>query len=98
MYLRGTTAVKFGGVAASSWVVNSSTQITAIAPPQAAGTVDITVTTPTGTSATSGSDQFTYTSVGAPTVTVVGPNAGPTAGGNTVAITGTYCADGDGPE
>ncbi len=89
--LQDTSAVSFGGVAAASWYLNSSTQITAVAPPQAAGTVDITVTTPAGTSVTSGSDEFTYTSVGAPTVTVVGPNAGPTAGGNTVAITGTNC-------
>ena len=87
----GTSQVSFGAYAASSVTVASSTQITAVAPPQAAGTVDITVTTPAGTSATSGSDEFTYTSVGAPTVTVVGPNAGPTAGGNTVAITGTHC-------
>ena len=85
-----TSAVSFGGVAAASWYLNSSTQITAVAPPQAAATVDITVTTPAGTSATSSSDHYTYTSVGAPTVTVVSPNAGPTAGGNTVAITGTH--------
>ena len=79
----GTSQVSFGAYAASSVTVASSTQITAVAPPQAAGTVDITVTTPAGTSATSGSDQFTYSSVGAPTVTLVSPNAGPTAGGNT---------------
>jgi hypothetical protein len=29
-------------------------------PPQASGTVDVTVTAPAGTSATSAADQFTY--------------------------------------
>ena len=45
------------------------------------------MTTAGGTSATSSADQFTY--VAAPTVTAVSPNAGPTAGGTTVTITGT---------
>src|SRR5208337_5028734 len=52
-----------------------------------AGTVDVTVTTPGGTSATSASDQFTYDPV--PTVTGVTPAAGPVAGGTTVTVTGT---------
>ena len=45
---------------------------------QAPGTVDVTVTTPNGTSATSALDQFTYEP--APTVTGVSPNAGLPAG------------------
>jgi hypothetical protein len=56
----GATAVMFGNVAASSFTVNSATQITATAPPEAAGTVDIRVTTPGGTSPASSSDQFTF--------------------------------------
>jgi uncharacterized membrane protein len=40
--------------------VDSDTQITAISP-AGTGTVDITVTTPAGTSAVSQDDQFTYT-------------------------------------
>jgi hypothetical protein len=59
--LTGATAVKFGSTNASSFTVNSSTQITATAPSEADGTVDITVTTPGGTSATSGADQYTFT-------------------------------------
>jgi len=55
----GATAVKFGTTTAA-FTVNSSTSITAIAPPGVTGTVDITVTTPNGTSATSVADQFTY--------------------------------------
>ncbi len=56
----GATAVSFGGTAATSFMVNSATQVTAVAPPGTAGPVDITVTAPSGTSATSASDQFTY--------------------------------------
>ncbi|MBW0370301.1 IPT/TIG domain-containing protein (plasmid) [Ensifer adhaerens] len=81
-----TGAVKFGA-ATAIYTINSSTQITATAPANSAGTYDITVTTPGGTSATNASDQFTY--VAAPTVTSTSPAAGPTSGGTTVTITGT---------
>ena len=76
----GATAVKFGVTAAASFTVNSATQITATSPAGSAGAVDITVTTPGGTSATGAADQFTYVTP-APTVTGVAPNSGPTAGG-----------------
>ena len=56
-------------------------------PPHAAGVVDITVTTPGGTSATGSGDQYIYALV--PAVTSVTPGAGPPAGGNTVVVTGT---------
>jgi hypothetical protein len=49
--------------------------------------VDVTVTTPSGTSPTSSSDLFTYTLV--PTVTGVSPIKGPVGGGTTTKITGT---------
>ena len=55
----GATAVKFGASSAKSFTVNSTTSITAVSP-KGKGTVDITVTTPGGTSATSAADQFTY--------------------------------------
>jgi CSLREA domain-containing protein len=58
--LSGVTAVKFSATAASSFSVNSDTQITAISPAGSAGTVDITVTNSYGTSATGSSDQFTH--------------------------------------
>lgn len=64
----GATGVKFGSVAATSFSVTSDAQITAVAPPEAAGTVDVTVTGPTGTSASSSADQFTY--LAAPTFTL----------------------------
>ena len=82
----GASAVKFGSTNASSFTVNSATQITASSPAGSAGAVDITVITAGGTSATSASDQFTY--VGAPTVSGILPTSGPTAGGTSVTITG----------
>src|SRR5205807_2591428 len=66
-----TTGVKFGGVNATSIVVLNSSTITANSPATLnTGTVDVTVTTPSGTSATSASDHFTYNAV-TPTVTAV---------------------------
>ena len=56
----GASAVTFGSTAATSFTVNSATQITATAPAHAAGAVDVRVTTPGGTSLTGPADQFTY--------------------------------------
>ena len=67
-------------------VVNA-TAVTATTPAHAAGTVDVTVTTPGGTSAKSSADQYTYAAV--PTVTSLSPAAGPIAGGTNITITGT---------
>lgn len=83
----GATQLKFGSDAAPGFTVNSATQITVTTTSHSAGTVDITVTTAGGTSATSSSDQYTF--VTAPTVTALSPTAGSTAGGTTVTITGT---------
>ena len=87
--LNGASAVKFGSVAATSFTINSPTSITAVAPTQAAGTVQVTVTTPNGTSATSGASQFQYVSASAPTVTAVTPAFGPMAGGTSVSLLGS---------
>ena len=56
----GVTAVKFGSTSAASYTVNSATQITAISPVGSAGIVDITVTTPGGTSALVSGDKYDY--------------------------------------
>ena len=56
----GTTAVKFGSSNATSFTVNSATSITATSPAGSAGTVNVTVTTAAGTSATGAANQFTY--------------------------------------
>ena len=53
----------------------------------AGDTVDVTVTTPGGTSATSAAGKYTY--IPAPTVTTLDVTSGPGAGGNTLVITGT---------
>jgi hypothetical protein len=84
-YLTGATAVKFGSTNASSFTVNSATSITAVSPAEAAGGVDVTVTTPEGTSKLSSADRFKFT----PTITNVSPNHGPAAGGTSVTLTGT---------
>ncbi|MGP8241047.1 MAG: IPT/TIG domain-containing protein, partial [Solirubrobacteraceae bacterium] len=81
------TGVSFGSTAATSYTVDSATQITATAPAGSAGAVDVTVTTPGGTSTTSPSDHYTY--IPEPTVTKVEPGEGPLVGGTPVTITGT---------
>jgi len=53
-------SVTFGGALASSVTVTSSTALTAVAPAGTAGTVDVRVTTPAGTSTVSAADHFTY--------------------------------------
>jgi hypothetical protein len=58
------SAVRFGAQEASEFKVESSTSITAVAPPALAGSVEVTVTTPSGTSENS-SARFGYES-GAP--------------------------------
>ncbi len=59
------TAVYFGTVAASSFTIVSPTEITVVSPAGLqAGIVDVTVTTPGGTSPTSSADQFQYSSGG----------------------------------
>jgi hypothetical protein len=55
------TSVTFGSKAATSFTVNSSTQITATAPADVVGQENVVVSTITGTSASSSSDTYTYT-------------------------------------
>ncbi len=85
--LSGASAVDFGTTPAASYTVEGDSQITATAPSEAAGTVDVTVTTPGGTSAICAADEFAY--LAAPTVTGISPPAGPLAGGTTVTISGS---------
>jgi Regulator of chromosome condensation (RCC1) repeat/IPT/TIG domain len=83
----GATAVKFGATAAPSFTVISSESVEAAIPAGAPGTVDVTVTTPSGISPTGPSDRYTYAAQ--PTVTKVSPTSGPVGGGTSVTITGT---------
>ncbi len=55
----GATAVKFGSAGAASFTVDSETSITAVSPP-GTGEVDLTVSTPEGTSYTSPRDLYSY--------------------------------------
>jgi IPT/TIG domain len=64
--LNGATAVTIGGLAATSVAVVNATTITAVTPAHAAGTVDVTVTTPGGTG--TGSSLYTYVTVSFSTV------------------------------
>ena len=80
----GATKVSFGAGEAGSFKVQSPTTIVAFSPP-GAGSVDVTVSTPGGTSATSKKDLFEYI----PAVEGVAPGAGSKAGGTPVTITGS---------
>jgi hypothetical protein len=79
--LTGATAVTFNNVAATTFTVNSATQITATVPTTAT-TGPIRVTTPNGT----GSSLTNFT-IAAPTITSFAPTFGPV--GTSVVITGT---------
>ncbi len=82
--LSRATGVKFGTTAGTGLTVNSGTSIM-VTSPAGTGTVDVTVTTAGGTSATSAADKFTY--YAAPTITSFTPTSGVT--GTSVVITGT---------
>ena len=83
----GASSVTFGSVPATSFTVNrAGTKITAISPPEAAGTVDVVVTTPQGPSLPSASDRYTFL---APVVKGLTPSSGLTTGGKKVVITGS---------
>jgi hypothetical protein len=72
--LVGASAVKFGSTGAASFTVDSASKVTATSPPGAAGAVDVTVTTPGGTSPAGAVDRFTYTATA--TATATGTNNG----------------------
>ncbi len=88
----GATKVAFGAVAATKFTVESSTEIVATAPAEAAGAVFVTVATPSGTSGTVSAARYTYLSGGqsvVPAVTAISPASGPAAGGTSVGIAGS---------
>ena len=67
--LSSVTAVYFGATAATGFSLNAANQIVATSPAGIAGTVDVTVATPQGSSIASPADQFRY--VAAPIVTSI---------------------------
>ena len=85
--------VKFGSTKRRATKFTQLRSITARSPAGTSGAVDVTVTTPNGSSEITSKDRFTYE---APTVTNVSPNRGSKAGGTAVAITGSGLAIGSG--
>ena len=92
--LDGATAVYFGNAPAASFGYDAYGDIVAVSPPGVVGTVDITVTTPVGTSDISPADEYTY--VEAPVVSSVSPSLGPLGGGTQVTISGSGLANATG--
>ena len=84
----GTSEVRFGAVSAS-FSLKSANKIEATAPPGAEGAVDVTVTTPEGTSQTTSADRFFYVPPG-PSVVEVTPGEGSVEGGKEVKVLGAH--------
>jgi hypothetical protein len=85
-----TQNVLFGNNAATITSITKN-KITATSPAGTAGTVDVTVVSPSGTSLTNDRTKFTYEKVpgAAPKVTSVYPKSGIDKGGNTVTVYGS---------
>ncbi|MFD6356924.1 IPT/TIG domain-containing protein, partial [Nocardia tengchongensis] len=79
----GPITVRFG-TTATTFTLDSPTQITAIAPAGSVGTVQVTVTTSAGTS-----NGVSYTYLAVPALISISPSQGTTAGGTTVTLTGS---------
>ncbi len=77
----------FGDTAATSFRVDTNTQITAVAPVHSAATVSIAVTGQIGVSTNTSADDYRF--VAAPSITGIDPASGPNAGGTEVVIDGT---------
>jgi large repetitive protein len=80
-HLTDSTAVKFGTADATSFHIDSNTQITAVPPAHDAGVVDVTIAGPGGTSATGTADQLAFhTPTGAVSPPTIDFGAVPLAG------------------
>ena len=84
----GANAVSFGSAPANSFTVVADNRIQAVTPAEPGGTVDVRVTTPSGTSPVTPADRYTYIQ-NAPTVTALSPEGGSTSGGTSVSISGS---------
>jgi len=86
----GAAGVAFGGVPATSYTIDSDSQITTTAP-AGSGTVDVQVGRGGNASATSGADQYVYSNGSGPSpLDVVGPNSTMEYGDPVPALTPTY--------
>jgi large repetitive protein len=59
-YLNGALSVSFGGTSVKPLRVSSNGEFLAVKAPPGVGTVEVIVTTPSGTSADTSDDQYTY--------------------------------------
>jgi hypothetical protein len=83
----GTNSVKFGGVDAQSFVVNSGTSVDAMTPPGTLfSAVDVTISDIEGASTLN--NAFTYTTDPTPSIDTLDVVTGPTEGGTLVMISG----------
>lgn len=82
----GATGVFFGGTAATSFVVDSDTQITAVVP-AGTGVVDVTVEGADACGTDTLPDAYEYTDD--PVIGTIAPASGPETGGTVVTITGS---------
>ncbi|HXQ58958.1 MAG TPA: G1 family glutamic endopeptidase, partial [Acidimicrobiales bacterium] len=73
-YLTGASSVSFGGTSVP-FTTNADNSLSVTAPARSAGTVNVSVTTPGGTSSSSANDQFTY--VGSSPTTTEPPTTEP---------------------
>ncbi len=86
----GATKVAFGPVSATGFTVVDDTTITAQVPAQVAGTNNVTVTGPGGTSAVVAADRYTYVVAAAvPAITGLSATMGLTTAGNTITVYGS---------
>ena len=83
--LQTTQSVLFGGAQATIMFPVDQTRLNVVTPPHAAGTVDLEVTTASGTAELA--DAFTY--IAPPQIISVSPSEGSSDGGETVTIQGT---------
>ncbi len=89
---------EFGGVAATTFVVNSATQITATSPAGPTGTVDVQVSEPNCSGAispTNSGDKYTY-GTPTPTTTTLAASPNPTSYGSSVTLAATVASSGGG--
>jgi peptidoglycan hydrolase-like protein with peptidoglycan-binding domain len=87
--LSGASSVTFDGTNATSYIVNSATQITATTPAHAEGAARVQVTAPGGSTADTSADDYDYIVIPPPTITALSTATGTTTGGTGVIITGT---------
>jgi hypothetical protein len=80
----GVTAVNFGTAPAAGFTVVSDTTIASVSPAEVAGTVDVTVTAPGGTTDTSRRDQYIYGACTSATASAAPPS--PSIAGTIVTV------------